>query len=206
MDAVAIDAPGVDSDLVATYFEGQLIDDRHHTFGSQPAGSATSHSHIEAKQWKSVQQFMDSVYPTLRAQAQPDAHSAMLCDGGGPIADGAPCTATSRPHWPSLPRADPSLLLLPPPPPSRVTRLLHTGRHVFMRWKEQYFLCGADGRLSITGVYLLALDRLTGDISGIYWDEQSQPRRSGKKRCQQLVLQRVPDAKRDGRISTHALR
>ena len=76
---------------------------------------------------------------------------------------------------------------------------------MFMRWKEQYYLCGEDGRLSISGVYLLALDRLTGEISGIYWDEQAQTRRGGKKRCQQLRLQRVPDAARDGRISTHGL-
>ena len=129
----------------------------------------------------------------------------MQCDGGGTNFEPSQQSVTSRPQWPSLPRCSVSSLLLPPAAPSAVTRLLHSSRYLFMRWKEQYFLCGADGRLSISGVYLLAFDRLTGEISGVYWDEQTQTRRAGRKRCQQLRLQRVPDAMRDGRVSTHAL-
>ena len=200
----ALDTPGVDSELVATYFEGHLIDNQHYTFGSQPADSATQHSHSEQKQWKHVQPFVQHVYPTMKAMLRASsaslssstAHDSMQCDGGSTKT--TQHTALTRPQWPST-------LLMPPPPPSAVTRLLHTSRYVFMRWKEQYFLCGADGRLSINGVYLVAFDRLTGDIDGIYWDEHTQTRRSGKKRWQQIRLQRVPDALRDGRISTHSL-
>ena len=207
MDAAG--TPGVDGERVATYFEGNFINNQHYTFGSQPADSETPISHSEQRQWKSVQNFMQHVYPTLKADTHTTtipssgSHSTMQCDGGSIDPETSHHTSSSRPQWPSLPPCSMSSLLLAPPTPSPVTRLLHTSRYLFMRWKEMYFLCGADGRLSIGGVYLLALDRLTGEISGVYWDEQS--RRATKKRCQQLRLQRVPDAMRDGRVSTHAL-
>ena len=201
----AVDTPGVDSSLVATYFEGHLIDNQRYTFGSQSADSPSEHSHSEQKQWKNVQPFLQHIYPTLKADPSTHSPSNMQCDGGSGGPNPSHNTAPTRPQWPALPRCPISTLLLPPPVPSAVTRLLHTSRYMFMRWKEQYFLCGADGRLSISGVYLVAFDRLTGEMHGIYWDEQSQIRRGGKKRCQQLRLQRVPDAVRDGRISTHAL-
>ena len=138
----ALDTPGIDSELVATYFEGHLIDNHHYTFGSQPADSPTPHSPSEQKQWKYVQPFTQHIYPTLKAEAHTHdgntTHSSMQCDSGTVNSEPSPYTSFGRPQWPSLPRSSVSTLLSPPPvSPSAVTRLLHTSRYLFMRWKEQ---------------------------------------------------------------------
>lgn len=46
---------------------------------------------------------------------------------------------------------------------------------VFMRWKEKFFISGGDCRLTIAGVYYVALDRKTGDINAFYFDPASAP-------------------------------
>ena len=74
--------------------------------------------------------------------------------------------------------------------------MLRSCRFVFMRWKERYFLCGEGGCLSISGVYFLAMDRVTGDIGGFYVD-----RRKKHRSFQELRLARAHDGSDDGRVS-----
>ncbi|KXZ52696.1 hypothetical protein GPECTOR_9g742 [Gonium pectorale] len=58
-------------------------------------------------------------------------------------------------------------------------------RHVFMRWKECFFVdVPQDCPLTITGFYYLSLDRATGAIGGFYFDSRSAP-------LQELQLQPV---------------
>ncbi|KAL4448146.1 hypothetical protein ABPG75_005365 [Micractinium tetrahymenae] len=47
--------------------------------------------------------------------------------------------------------------------------------HVFMRWKEQFFLTGSECRLTIAGFYYLACNRKTGEVLGWYFDPSSSP-------------------------------
>lgn len=42
--------------------------------------------------------------------------------------------------------------------------------HVYMRWKEQFFLTGSECRLTIAGFYYLACNRITGQVLGYYFD------------------------------------
>ncbi|PNW71052.1 hypothetical protein CHLRE_17g744497v5 [Chlamydomonas reinhardtii] len=54
--------------------------------------------------------------------------------------------------------------------------LLATSGHVFMRWKECFFVdVPQDCPLTITGFYYLALCRATGAITGFYHDSRSTP-------------------------------
>ncbi|KAL6777330.1 hypothetical protein ACKKBF_B21100 [Auxenochlorella protothecoides x Auxenochlorella symbiontica] len=48
-------------------------------------------------------------------------------------------------------------------------------RHVYMRWKERFFVEGCECRLTIAGFYYLCLDRITGAIEGLYFDPSSTP-------------------------------
>eukprot|EP01104_Vermistella_antarctica_P006615 TRINITY_DN1731_c0_g1_i1.p1 TRINITY_DN1731_c0_g1~~TRINITY_DN1731_c0_g1_i1.p1 ORF type:complete len:108 (+),score=14.62 TRINITY_DN1731_c0_g1_i1:670-993(+) len=55
-------------------------------------------------------------------------------------------------------------------------------RHLFMRWKESYFLKVAEeSRITIAGFYYICFDR-GGKIEGFYFDPLSQP-------FQQVILQ-----------------
>ncbi|KAA8496416.1 Glucose-induced degradation protein 4-like [Porphyridium purpureum] len=53
---------------------------------------------------------------------------------------------------------------------------LSDSRHVFMRWKEEFFVnVGPDCGLTIDGFYYLCLDRETGFLEGYYHDPGSAP-------------------------------
>lgn len=61
-------------------------------------------------------------------------------------------------------------------------------RHVFMRWKEIFFVSpGEDCGLTIAGFYYCCMDRLTGSIAGYYFDPNNQP-------WQKLLLRAQPGA------------
>lgn len=53
---------------------------------------------------------------------------------------------------------------------------LSTSRHIFMRWKEIFFVSpGEDCGLTIAGFYYVVMDRQTGAIAGYYFDPNNQP-------------------------------
>eukprot|EP00171_Calliarthron_tuberculosum_P015954 IDg15954t1 len=59
-------------------------------------------------------------------------------------------------------------------------------RHVFMRWKEIFFVSpGEDCGLTIAGFYYCCMDRITGSIAGFYFDPSNQP-------WQKLLLRAQP--------------
>lgn len=53
---------------------------------------------------------------------------------------------------------------------------LSQSRHIFMRWKEIFFVSpGEDCGLTIAGFYYVCIDRHTGAILGYYYDPKCQP-------------------------------
>ena len=59
---------------------------------------------------------------------------------------------------------------------SRYNRL-HECSHIFMRWKESFFVNVSNERstLTIAGFYYCCLSRETGKIEGYYFDPHSTP-------------------------------
>ena len=197
----ALNTPPLSAPLVATYFDGQIIDGVHH--------------HFTQRHWKRIRPFTEHILPAMLDQANASAASA----ASSSAADDEPSSlflSSSSSVVPPLPRLRtpleamesqkgipaPSLrspplssasLLLPSPSPSPLLRALCASRFVFMRWKERYFLCGEGGSLSISGYYFLAADRVTGDIRGFYCENRMRNRS-----FQQLVLHRLQDTSHDG--------
>ena len=68
---------------------------------------------------------------------------------------------------------------LPPPPPLEGGVLSlpeHSSTHIFMRWKEKFFVnVGPECGLTIAGFYYVCLDRRTGEVEGYYFDPNSSP-------------------------------
>jgi glucose-induced degradation protein 4 len=87
-------------------------------------------------------------------------------------------------HWSSVPGVNAML---------RMEMRRHAGRapvlaaagHVFMRWKERFFIRGSESRLTIAGFYYCSVDRATGAVGAVYYDPASQP-------DQRLELKAVP--------------
>ncbi|CAL4951443.1 unnamed protein product [Urochloa decumbens] len=56
--------------------------------------------------------------------------------------------------------------------------------HIFMRWKEQYFVnVGVDCGLTIAGFYYVCFSCSDGSISGFYYDPNSSPFQKLELRC-----------------------
>ena len=168
----ALNTPPQSNPLVSTFFEGEIIDLVHHHF---------THRH-----WKRLQPFHTLILPTILQQhsthpapptsspspAPPSSHTAAAHTAGDTSELGAQRTlptsaVSSRPAQPSS-----ASLLLPPPAPSPLALALSRCRFVFMRWKELHFICGEGGSLSISGYYIIAVDRVTGEVQGYYCDKQ----------------------------------
>lgn len=50
------------------------------------------------------------------------------------------------------------------------------GTHVFMRWKERFFVkVGLESRITIAGFYYICFSRVDGSIDGYYYDPLSSP-------------------------------
>eukprot|EP01094_Clydonella_sp_ATCC50884_P022889 TRINITY_DN5358_c1_g2_i2.p1 TRINITY_DN5358_c1_g2~~TRINITY_DN5358_c1_g2_i2.p1 ORF type:complete len:204 (-),score=57.55 TRINITY_DN5358_c1_g2_i2:1124-1735(-) len=59
---------------------------------------------------------------------------------------------------------------------SDAERALRTSRHVFMRWKERFFITReSESRITIAGFYYVCLDLETGAVDGYYFDPLSPP-------------------------------
>jgi len=56
--------------------------------------------------------------------------------------------------------------------------------HIFMRWKEQYFVnVGVDCGLTIAGFYYVCFSCSDGSISGFYYDPSSSPFQKLELKC-----------------------
>ncbi|KAG2425294.1 hypothetical protein HXX76_013875 [Chlamydomonas incerta] len=115
---------------IVTYFEGDIIDNRNHTF-------------YTGAKWG--------------------------------LSGGAASRDTDIRHWGRCPGFSRGMLFEARAQEGRSGRLATSG-HVFMRWKECFFVdVPQDCPLTITGFYYLSLCRATGAVTGYYHDSRSTP-------------------------------
>ncbi|KAK2077106.1 hypothetical protein QBZ16_004740 [Prototheca wickerhamii] len=107
---------------VTTFFEGEVVDNRNHSFLTSDWGAGAE---TDIRHWSRFKAF------------QPLRREVMACGGrhGG----------------------------------------LARHRHLYMRWKELFFIEGCESRLTIAGFYYLCLDRVSGAIEGLYYDPSCAP-------------------------------
>ncbi|KAL4449372.1 hypothetical protein ABPG77_007016 [Micractinium sp. CCAP 211/92] len=159
-------------------FEGrQRVSHSHH-------GSTVKQEHWEVQ--ATIQHYDPSsgyIAGTMEAANVPDALEPVRTFFEGEIidnvnhtfytADWDACADTDFLHWSKF----------PPFRELHAEVVRHGGRcpslaghsHVFMRWKEQFFLTGSECRLTIAGFYYLACNRKTGEVLGWYFDPSSSP-------------------------------
>jgi len=217
----AINTPCSSSNLVCTFFEGQIIDNKHFTFAQQQHhnNDIINNNKTEQKHWKQLTPFMKHIYPIIintdKTSANHNKTNSLPEDNftatetkntskrkrrrqRAEINDESLTsqqTITSNNNDSSI--TDNTLLLSTLSSSlSNLNEVLYNCRYIFMRWKEQYFLCGDGGMLSIAGYYYVCMDRVNGDINGFYSDVSRVNRA-----CQEIVLHRIPDTKTDGRVS-----